>query len=126
MTLGKAMERVKALKLGYEVDDEALISYIDAAESMIMQDIVRGRAGEEEATANFSGYDVNTGRDTVLFAPPPFDRLYEQYAATQIDLREEESERYLNDMAAFRDTYLELKRYWWQTHRQKKRYNYHF
>ncbi len=125
MTLGKVMERVKALKLGYEIDDEALISYIDAAESMIMQDIVRGREGEEAADG-FNGYDMNTGRETALFAPSPYDRLYEQYAATQIDLREEESERYINDMAAFRDTYLELKRYWWQTHRQKKNYQYHF
>lgn len=124
MTLGKVLERIRAQKLGYELDDEALISYIDAAESMIMQDIVRGREGEE--TVSFSGYDVNTDRDAPLFAPSPYDRLYEQYAATQIDLREEESERYINDMAAFRDTYMEFKRYWWQTHRQKKRYKYHF
>lgn len=125
MNIAKVMERVRALKSGYDVSDEMIISYIDAAEQMILTDIVRGREGDQSVFVEYGGYDVNTDREKELFAGAPFDVVYEQFAATKIDLLSEESERYMNDMAAFRDTFLDLKRYWWQTHRQIKNYRYH-
>lgn len=125
MNIAKVMERVRALKSGYDVSDEMIISYIDAAEQMILTDIVRGREGDQSVFDEYGGYDVNTDREKELFAGAPFDVVYEQFAATKIDLLSEESERYMNDMAAFRDTFLDLKRYWWQTHRQIKNYRYH-
>lgn len=125
MNIAKVMERVRALKSGYDVSDEMIISYIDAAEQMILTDIVRGREGDQSVFDEYGGYDVNTDREKELFAGAPFDVVYEQFAVTKIDLLSEESERYMNDMAAFRDTFLDLKRYWWQTHRQIKNYRYH-
>lgn len=125
MNIAKVMERVRAIKSGYDVSDEMIISYIDAAEQMILTDIVRGREGDQSVFDEYGGYDVNTDREKELFAGAPFDVVYEQFAATKIDLLSEESERYMNDMAAFRDTFLDLKRYWWQTHRQIKNYRYH-
>jgi hypothetical protein len=124
MNVGKALEQIKALKHGYDVDDETLISYIDTAEHMILTDIVCGREGDDEVTEQYHGCDLDDGRDTELFAPKPFEQIYAQYAATQIDMIAEDGERYLNDLAVFRDTYLELKRYWWRTHRQKNNYRY--
>lgn len=125
MNIAKVMERVRALKSGYDVSDEMIISYIDAAEQMILTDIVRGREGDQSVFDEYGGYDVNTDREKELFAGAPFDVVYEQYATTKIDLLSEESERYMNDMAAFRDTFLDLKRFWWQTHRQVRNYRYH-
>lgn len=125
MNIAKVMERVRALKSGYDVSDEMIISYIDAAEQMILTDIVRGREGDQSVFDEYGGYDVNTDREKELFAGAPFDVVYEQFAATKIDLLSEESERYMNDMAAFRDTFLDLKRFWWQTHRQVRNYRYH-
>ena len=125
MNIAKVMERVRALKSGYDVSDEMIISYIDAAEQMILTDIVRGREGDQSVFDEYGSYDVNTDREKELFAGAPFDVVYEQFAATKIDLLSEESERYMNDMAAFRDTFLDLKRFWWQTHRQIKNYRYH-
>lgn len=125
MNIAKVMERVRALKSGYDVSDEMIISYIDAAEQMILTDIVRGREGDQSVFVEYGGYDVNTDREKELFAGAPFDVVYEQFAATKIDLLSEESERYMNDMAAFRDTFLDLKRFWWQTHRQVRNYRYH-
>lgn len=125
MNIAKVMERVRATKSGYDVSDEMIISYIDAAEQMILTDIVRGREGDQSVFDEYGGYDVNTDREKELFAGAPFDVVYEQFAATKIDLLSEESERYMNDMAAFRDTFLDLKRFWWQTHRQVRNYRYH-
>lgn len=125
MNIAKVMERVRAIKSGYDVSDEMIISYIDAAEQMILTDIVRGREGDQSVFDEYGGYDVNTDREKELFAGAPFDVVYEQFAATKIDLLSEESERYMNDMAAFRDTFLDLKRFWWQTHRQVRNYRYH-
>ena len=124
MTVEKVLEQIKALKHGFDVDDETLLSYIDTAEHMILTDIVCGREDDDEVTAQYHGCDLQDGRDTELFAPQPFEQIYAQFAVTQIDLLDEDGERYLNDMAVFRDTFLELKRYWWKTHRQKKNYRY--
>lgn len=125
MNIAKTIELTKKLKAGYEVNDEAVIDYISTAEQMVLTDIVRGREGAAEIINSYGDYDLSTNRETELFAPPPYDVLYAQYAATQIDLLAEDGDRYLNDMAVFRDTFTDLKRYWWQTHRQTKNYAFH-
>lgn len=125
MTIGKTLETVRALKDGYDVDDETLLSYINAVEHMILNDIVRGREGDETVLERYSGCDLQTDRNTELFAPPPYDDIYARYCAAQVDLLAEDGERYLNDAAVFRDMFLELKKHWWRTHRQVRRFSYH-
>lgn len=127
MTVDKAIETIKAVKNGYEASDEQLLRFIETAENMILSDIVRGREGDVELTAQYGGtIDLDNYREHVLCAPKPFEDIYVQYAVSQLDLLAEEGERYLNDMAVFRDTFMDFKRYWWQMHRQKSNYNYHY
>lgn len=125
MNLSKVIEQVKALKSGYEISHETLVMYINTVEQMILHDIVSGREGDAEILATFSGVNDESDGSTELFAQPPYDGVYSQYCATQIDLLAEDGERYINDSIVFKDTYNQFKRYWWQTHRQKNNYKYH-
>ena len=127
MTVDKVIETIKAVKCGYDAGDEQLVHYIETAENMILSDIVSGREGDAEMMEQYGGaIDLDNYRERELCAPKPFEDIYVQYAVSQLDLLAEEGERYLNDMAVFRDTFTDLKRWWWQTHRQKSNYNYHF
>lgn len=126
MNLSKALEQVKALKSGYDMSEEMMISYINTVEHMVLNEIVRGREGDDEIFNNYFGVDKDSEGGTLLFVPAPYDGIYAQYCAAQIDLLDEDGDRYLNDSIVFKDTYQSFKRYWWQTHRQKPDYRYHF
>lgn len=127
MTVDKVIEEIRAVKNGYEASDEQLLRYIETAENMILQDIIRGREGDTEIRTAYGGaIDLENYHGRELCAPKPFEDIYMQYAVCQLDLLAEEGERYLNDMAVFRDTFTDFKRTWWQVRRQKNNYNYHF
>ena len=123
MKISKAIEQARALKSGYVLSDEQLRRYIDTAETLILSEIVNGREGDEEI---LSTYEPDGSGDRELFAPKPYEDIYVQYCATQIDLLGEEGDRYINDSIVFKDSFQGLKRYWWKTHRQKKSFQYHF
>ena len=126
MNLTKAIEQVRALKNGYNVSDEQIRDYINTAEMQILTEIVSGREGDTELLNTYTGVNSGSDADAELFAPPPYDGIYAQFCAAQIDLLAEDGERYINDSIVFRDSFQGLKRYWWKTHRQKKDFQYHF
>lgn len=125
MTVEKVMERIKQNKSGYRCSDEQICDYITTLEHMLLTDVIRGRVGDAAAFARMDGVDFYTNRNFVLLAAPPYDVIYEQYAATQLDLLAEDGDRYMNDMLVFKSTYTDFKRDWWATHRQKHQYRYH-
>lgn len=128
MNVAKVLENVRERKSGCDVSDERVITYIEAAEQLVMREIVRGRERETEVTAAYGGNDLlgdmMSDREHTLFAPSPFCGIYELYASAQIDLLCEDTERYLNDMAAFRDLFTDFKRWYWKMNRQKKDFNF--
>lgn len=125
MTIDKVLDKVRRNKGGYDVDEETLLSYISTVESMILTEIVCGREGDSAFIEEHGdGLDQETDRSRALFAPAPYDNIYAQYCATQIDLLSEDGDRYINDVAVFRDTFLDLKRFWWRGHRQKNRHRF--
>lgn len=125
LNLSKAMEEARALKLGYEVSDEMLRSHINDCEMMILNSVVSGREGDAAVLEIYKGVDNESAPETELFAPAPFERIYAQYCAAQIDLMYEDGGRYINDAVVFRDTFAALKRHWWKNHRQIHDYYYH-
>lgn len=124
MNIAKVIDEVKALKTGYDVGDEQIVRFINLCEALIMNDIVSGRADDDEILLNHKGYELESDRDTELFAKPPYDGIYAQYCAAQIDLLYEDSERYLNDSIVVKNTFRDLKNYWWREHRQKKNHRF--
>lgn len=125
MKVSKIIENVKELKNGYVVEEERLKQYINDLQTRILQEIVSGREGDDEIIANYPAIDQSSPSNAEVFAPASYERVYAQYCAAEIDLMYEDGDRYINDAAVFADTYRSLKRYWWQTHRQKRNYQYH-
>ena len=108
MTISEVIENVRQLKNGYDVTDEQIIADINRVEMNIIYNIISGRQGDRE-----------------LLAPAPYDNIYQQYCISQIDMQYEDSERYENSSAMYNNTFMELRAFWYRTHPQKKRYNFH-
>ena len=125
MTLDKVIERVRKLKSGYDVSDEDIISYINEAEMEIISNVISNREGDNEIVGTYGNYQLDTDRGFELLVPAPYDRMYEVYCAVQIDRDYEEAERYSVDMSVYNQLRQDFGAFWFRTHPQKKRYNFH-
>lgn len=125
MTLGKVIERVRNLKSGYDVSDEDIISYINEAEMEIISNVISNREGDNEIVGTYGNYQLDTDRGFELLVPAPYGRIYEAYCAAQIDRDYEEAERYSVDMSVYNQLRQDFGVWWFKTHPQKKRYNFH-
>jgi len=54
--------------------------------------------------------------DSALAMPPPYDGVYERYLCAMIDLANQETALYANDMAVFESTYADAVAWWRRTH----------
>lgn len=54
--------------------------------------------------------------DSALAMPPPYDQVYERYLCAMIDLANEDTDLYANDMAVFESTYAAAVAWWRRTH----------
>lgn len=125
MTLDKAIERVRNLKSGYDVSDEDIIRYINEAEMEIISNVISNREDDNKIVGTYGNYQLDTDRGFELLVPAPYDRIYEAYCAAQIDRDYEEAERYSVDMSVYNQLRQDFGVWWFRTHPQKKRYNFH-
>lgn len=125
MTLDKVIERVRNLKSGYDVSDEDIIRYINEVEMEIISNVISNREGDNEIVGTYGNYQLDTDRGFELLVPAPYDRIYEAYCAAQIDRNYEEAERYSVDMSVYNQLRQDFGAWWFRTHAQKKRYNFH-
>lgn len=125
MTLGKAIERVRNIKNGYDVSDEDIIRYINEVEMEIIGNVISNREGDNEIVGTYGNYQLDADRGFELLVPAPYDRIYEAYCAAQIDRDYEEAERYPVDMSAYNQLRQDFGVWWYKTYPQKKRYNFH-
>lgn len=54
--------------------------------------------------------------DSALAMPPPYDTVYERYLCAMIDLANEDTDLYGNDMAVFESTYAAAVAWWRRSH----------
>ena len=125
MTISEVIENVRQLKNGYDVTDEQIIADINRVEMNIIYNIINGRQGDNELATTYGNYNLETDRDRELLAPAPYDNIYQLYCISQIDMQYEDSERYENSSAMYNNTFMGLRAFWYRTHPQKKRYNFH-
>ena len=125
MTLEKVIARVRNLKSGYDVSDENIIRYINEVEMEIISNVISNREGDNEIVGTYGNYQLDTDRGFELLVPAPYDRIYEAYCAAQIDRDYEEAERYSVDMSVYNQLRQDFGVWWFKTHAQKKRYNFH-
>lgn len=98
----KAYARAEeAFRYGYAEDGDFTISAVD--------------------DADFTGYTDDTAQDTELLAPYPYDEIYVHYINRQIDLQNQELDKYNNDTSLFNNAYDTLGDFWTRTHMPKQR-----
>ena len=126
MTIDNVIERVKAIKQGYDFEEEEIIRYINDIEMMIINEIARGREGEEEISQGYGNYTAETDRSKELIAGAPYGNMYEEYACALIERAKQNIELYDLHMRSFNSLIDEYKLAYIRTHRQKRNYPYHF
>ena len=107
------------------MSDEDIISYINEVEMEIISNVISNREGDNCIVGTYGNYLIDTDRDFELLTPAPYDKMYEVYCAAQIDRNYEEAERYSVDMSVYNQLRQDFGVFWFRTHPQKKRYNFH-
>lgn len=61
--------------------------------------------------------------DSALAMPPPYEQIYERYLCAMIDLENQETDLYGNDLAVFESTYAAAIAWWRRTHPPARRWD---
>ncbi len=117
MTLGEVVRRITDSGIG-QYDAETITGWVNEIEAQIADEIVSHAEGFDPETPEL---DYEREPDRVLTAPDRFQDVYLCYVAAKIDYRNQETERYNNDVAMFNAAYAAYAAWFRRLHRQKSR-----
>lgn len=112
MKIGKAIRQLDAIKPN-AVERSVKVRWLEEVDWAIYRELVLTH--EHGKGLVFAGYDPEgeSGTDDkTLLAVKPWDKMYVQYMACQIDLQNQEYDLYANDVALYNQTYSEYSRYY--------------
>ena len=97
MTIGEAIRQLDVIKPN-AVDRAAKVRWLEEVDFAVYRELVMTH--EHGRSLIFNGYnpeDESGADDKLLLAVKPYDRMYVQYLACQIDLQNQEYDLYQND-----------------------------
>lgn len=103
MRLKEAIKRADALRPN-TIEEERKAGWVNELEGRLAQ--TRGEPAPEDSWPG----------DSELTMPPPFELVYERYLSAMIDLANEDTDLYGNDMALFESTCAAAIAWWRRTH----------
>lgn len=116
MTIGECLDRVDRIcKNG--VDPDIKLHALSELDQKIYHTVFLTHEGE---FVEFSGYDENTGDDTKLLIPSPWDHLYVDYLIMRVAQIANEAGRYNNARTAFEEKMTEFRNWYTRTHVPKQ------
>ena len=113
MTIQQALDMADQLKPNM-MSTAVKIGFLNEIEGKIQREII----ATHEATAEElepRSYDTGTDPATVLLIPAPYDGFYPFYIMMQIDILNQEADKYNNDAALFGQKYREMNNWWNRT-----------
>ena len=118
MTIDQAIHTADELKPN-QIDRARKIDWLSRLDMSIYQELfcTHERKSVEEVPDEFDGYKQNTDPDTVLLAPAPYDEIYRFYLEMQIDLANQEYDKYNNSAMLYATARGQLYRMWHREHR---------
>ena len=116
MTLQEAIARTDALVFN-TCTAQQKVQWLSKLDLTIHQQILQTHAGM--AQAEFSGYDADTDRQTVLLVPAPYDSVYLRWLEAQIHYHNGEYDKYNNAIEMFNTAYEGFKNYYNREHMPK-------
>lgn len=103
MTIERAIAEADSLQGGNKYDTKIKISWLSRLDMMIADQIIRKH--EDGKNFKFEGYDEDASGDTELLVPEPYANLYILWILSQINLHNQDYERYNNSMTSFYSAY---------------------
>lgn len=88
-----------------QISREEKIGWLSSLDSEIWEKVIRTHEGWEDIRKPH--YDEGTDEGTELIVPEPFDRLYKNWMAAQLDYAYEEVGRYNNHISTFNKEFQE-------------------
>lgn len=101
MRLAKLIERVTELR-GQQYDTEILTGWVNEIEGQAVDEVI-GRC--DGGVTEIAPYDYNVDAERELLIPDRFQDVYVNYVLAKMDLHNQETERYNNDVSAFNAAY---------------------
>lgn len=119
MTLGALFTEVDEVKPS-QYDDAYKLRWLNEVEGRIVKELLETRMPDVGMEGfEFHSYTEETPLDTELIAKEPYAILYKYYLMAQIDLINEEIDRYHNSAVLFNQAYQDFSDYWCRTHKTK-------
>ena len=103
MTIEQALKEANSLQGGNKYDEEIKIKWLSRVDMLIANEIIRKH--EDGKNFVFGGYDEDTPKDTELLVPEPYCSLYIHWLISQINLHNQDYERYNSATSAFYAAY---------------------
>ncbi len=91
-------------------DVEHKIGWLSKLDLMIQKNIINTH--EDGSNTPFTGYDVDVDQQTELLAPPPYDEMYIYWIEAQIDLANQEYNKYNASIMMFNTEWQEYENYY--------------
>ena len=113
MTIQQALDMADQLKPNM-MSTAVKIGFLNEIEGKLQREII----ATHEATAEElvpRNYDTGTDPATELLIPAPYDGFYPFYIMMQIDILNQEADKYNNDAALFGQKYQEMNNWWNRT-----------
>lgn len=113
LTIQDAIRQADKLKPN-TFSQEQKILWLSRVDQWVKGKIIDTHEGAEKV--KFSGYDKDTGLQTLLLVPAPYDELYIHYLHAQIELAYGQEDRYNNSMDLYNTMWREFANFYNRTH----------
>lgn len=109
MTIKQLTDQLQMQK-PHQYTDAEIAGWLSDIEGEIFATIIQTHANPDEIT--FAGFDALTPDTTELIAPNPYDRLYLYYLMMQVDLHNQELDKYNNSVRLFNEAFNAFAAFW--------------
>ena len=113
MTIQEAISLTDSKKANMMTSDDK-IRYLSELEGKLYNEIFKKHAGLTVQTCPV--YTSTTSVSTELLVPAPYDMVYVYWLMCQIDVDNQEMDKYNNDRALFENAWTEFADYWRRGH----------
>ena len=102
MTILEAINRVDSTKPNSYTQIEK-VDWLSTIDGIVKSEIIDTHEGGEDVI--YEGYNVDTGLDTELLIPAPYDDVYIRWLEARIDYANGEYNKYNNSLTAYNDAF---------------------
>ena len=113
MTIKQITDQLQRQK-PHQYTDAEIAGWLSDIEGEIYATIVQTHANPGLVT--FNGIDALTPDTTEMIAPNPYDRLYLYYLMMQVDLHNQELDKYNNSARLFNEMFAAFSAFWHRTY----------